>query len=86
MRPCVRLTPILAMLAVNLMVAPAWPEVFHVGEIDGLFDIDRLIRMLPGVDEIDIPCEKQGGNTEKDKEHKVLDFLLFSYSVFMDQA
>jgi hypothetical protein len=34
------------MLAVNLVAAPAWPEVFHVGEINGLFDISLAYGLL----------------------------------------
>jgi len=37
-RPSARLTPILAMLAANLVASPARAEVFRVGEVDGIFN------------------------------------------------
>jgi len=45
-RPSARLTPILAMLALNLLATPAWAEVFRVGEIDGLFDVSIAYGIL----------------------------------------
>jgi hypothetical protein len=37
---------VLAVLAVNLVAAPARPEVFHVGEIDGVFDFSLAYGLL----------------------------------------